>query len=546
MRTSSQGPKRQPSTEAEQTMQQLWARVLGIEADSIGLDDSFFRLGGDSIAAMKLVGEARRTGLQLSVADIFRHPTLAVLACVQPSQYSNALEVVPAFSLLSPTLKDAIFSAAKPFGCSLPMNNVMDIVPASYTQESYIANGVRAAREAFNYFFLDLGSTLDVEVLKASCRALLDYFPILRTHFIYFQGKLYQVIPRHQDLLFLTFEVDGPLAEESQTIHMRDLDQASPLGLPTSFMLVRSAAGMNRLVVRLSHAQYDGVCLPVMLRTLATIYQQEPLHPTTGFHNFLAYVRGRHSLSVHYWRDLLAGSYITNITSKICPKACKDIALRKIKVERTMYTPQLPAGLTMASLVSSAWAVVLSHIGGEEDVVYGLVVAGRNSNLPGITELMGPCVNSVPVRVQPSSAITAAELLRSVQDQYISLGESDSIGFSDIVQHCTDWPAKSEFDSTVKHQNIEEQPEIQFAGETTKLHWFENPYIVPRQLEVLSHPRGNNLTITISGNTGILTDQSAEKLLTMLCDTIIQLSGNLKTRLAACKSLLPTCTWDDG
>ncbi|KAI2484863.1 EntF Non-ribosomal peptide synthetase module protein [Pyrenophora tritici-repentis] len=530
MRTSSQGPKRQPSTKAEQVMQQLWARVLGIEADSIGLDDSFFCLGGDSIAAMKLVGEARRTGLQLSVADIFQHSTLTVLACAQPSQYSNALEVVPAFSLLSPTLKDAIFSAAKPFGCSLPMNNVMDIVPASYTQELYIANGVRAAREAFNYSFLDLGPTLDVEVLKASCCALLDYFPILRTHFIYFQEKLYQVVPHHQDLCFLTFEVDGPLAEESQAMYMRDLDQASPLGLPTSFMLVRSAVGMNRLIIRLSHAQYDGVCLPVMLRTLATIYQQEPLHPTTGFHNFLAYARGRHSLSVDYWRNLLAGSYITNITSKICPKAYKDTALRKVEIERTMYTPQLPVGLTMASLVSSAWAVVLSHISGEEDVVYGLVIAGRNSNLPGISELMGPCVNSVPVRVQPSSAITAAELLHSVQDQYISLGESDSIGFSDIVQHCTDWPAKSEFDSTVKYQNIEEQPEIQFAGETTKLRWFENPYIVPRQLQVVSHPRGNNLTITISGNTGILTEQSAEKLITMLCDTIIQLSGNLEQR----------------
>ncbi|EFQ92914.1 hypothetical protein PTT_09891 [Pyrenophora teres f. teres 0-1] len=75
--TSSQGPKRQPSTEAEQTMQQLWARVLGIDADIIGLDDSFFRLGGDSIAAMKLVGSARRTGLPLSVADIFRYPKLA-------------------------------------------------------------------------------------------------------------------------------------------------------------------------------------------------------------------------------------------------------------------------------------------------------------------------------------------------------------------------------------------------------------------------------------------------------------------------------------
>ncbi|KAE8822122.1 hypothetical protein PTNB85_10511 [Pyrenophora teres f. teres] len=54
MRTSSQGPKRESSTEAERTMQQLWARVINVEPDSIGLDDNFFLLGGDSIAAMKL------------------------------------------------------------------------------------------------------------------------------------------------------------------------------------------------------------------------------------------------------------------------------------------------------------------------------------------------------------------------------------------------------------------------------------------------------------------------------------------------------------
>ncbi|EMD61778.1 hypothetical protein COCSADRAFT_121744 [Bipolaris sorokiniana ND90Pr] len=542
MRTSSQGPKRESSTEAERMMQQLWARVLSIEPNSIGLDDSFFLLGGDSIAAMKLVGEARNVGLQLSVADIFRHPKLAALASLETKQCSTAIEEVPAFSLLSPTIKDAIFSAGKPFGCSLPIDNVMDVVPASYMQESFIRKGVRAPREAFNYFFIDLGTAVDVQVLEASCCALIDHFAILRTHFVYFQDKLFQVVPRHQDLPFSTFEVDGPLAEESQAIHMQDVVQTSPLGLPTSFMLVRTALGTNRLIIRLSHAQYDGVCLPIMLRALKTIYEQQPLHPTTSFHNYLAYIRGRHSLSIPYWRDLLASSHITNITSKLRSEARKDTALRLVKAERVMRTPQLPAGLTMASLVSSAWAVVLSHISGEEDVVYGLLVAGRNSNLPGITELMGPCLNFVPFRAHPGSTITAAELLRSVQDQYISLGESDSMGFDDIVQHCTNWPRNSEFDSFIQHQNIEEEPEFQFAGEATKLQWMKNPFAVPRQLAVVSYPRGDNLTIKIVGNTSILTDQCAENLLAMICNAIIQLSGNLEISLAACKASLPACT----
>ncbi|KAL7773083.1 hypothetical protein CFE70_003047 [Pyrenophora teres f. teres 0-1] len=464
--TARQESVQQPISPAEQKMQQLWARVLNIELDSFGLDDSFFRLGGDSIAAMKLVGEARRTGLQLSVADIFRHPRLIDLASLKSTCCSSVVEEVPAFSLLSPVMKDAIFSVTEPFGSSLPIDDVTDVVPASYIQEFYIAKGVRAPREAFNYFFIDLSATVDIQVLQASCSALLNHFPILRTHFIYFQGKLYQVIPRHQDLPFSIFEVNGALAEESQAIYMRDLDQTSPLGLPTSFTLVRNASGMNRLIIRLSHAQYDGVCMPVIWASLASIYQQEPLLSSTGFYNYLA---------------------------------------------------------------------------GEEDVVYGLVVAGRNSDLPGITELVGPCLNFVPVRARPYSTRTSEELLQSIQDQYISLGESDSMGLDDIVQHCTDWPANSEFDSIVQHQNIEEQPEIQFAREITKLQWFENPFAVPRQLSVLSQPRGDNLTIAIGGNTGILTDQCTEKLLTMLCDTILQLSGNLETRLAACKSFLSTC-----
>jgi aryl carrier-like protein len=80
MRTSSEGPKRQPTSKTEQMLQQLWAQVLNVKASSIGLDYSFFCLGGDSIAAMKLVAKARREGLQLAAVDVFRQPKLKHLA----------------------------------------------------------------------------------------------------------------------------------------------------------------------------------------------------------------------------------------------------------------------------------------------------------------------------------------------------------------------------------------------------------------------------------------------------------------------------------
>ena len=80
MQTAGRGTKRQPTTQVEQQMQRIWAQVLNIDPATIGLDDSFFQLGGDSIAAMKVVSEARKVGVELAVADIFRHPRLEHVA----------------------------------------------------------------------------------------------------------------------------------------------------------------------------------------------------------------------------------------------------------------------------------------------------------------------------------------------------------------------------------------------------------------------------------------------------------------------------------
>ncbi|KAF2098826.1 acetyl-CoA synthetase-like protein, partial [Rhizodiscina lignyota] len=52
-------------TDLERRLQGFWADVLGLGADSIGTQDNFFQLGGDSIAAMRLVSMARANGLDL-------------------------------------------------------------------------------------------------------------------------------------------------------------------------------------------------------------------------------------------------------------------------------------------------------------------------------------------------------------------------------------------------------------------------------------------------------------------------------------------------
>ncbi|MFJ4153076.1 alpha/beta fold hydrolase [Streptomyces galbus] len=70
---------RQPRTAHERVLCDIFADVLG--TPGIGIDDNFFELGGHSLLALRLVSAIRSaTGLNVSLADLFRDPTVGALA----------------------------------------------------------------------------------------------------------------------------------------------------------------------------------------------------------------------------------------------------------------------------------------------------------------------------------------------------------------------------------------------------------------------------------------------------------------------------------
>jgi hypothetical protein len=67
-----------PATPAEAALAEAWQAALGLS--ELGVTDGFFKLGGDSIAAIKAVAEARRRGLSLTVDDLFEDHTIRSIA----------------------------------------------------------------------------------------------------------------------------------------------------------------------------------------------------------------------------------------------------------------------------------------------------------------------------------------------------------------------------------------------------------------------------------------------------------------------------------
>lgn len=69
----------QPALDA--ALRTLFATLLEVDPDTIGDDDDFFELGGDSLLVIKLVARIRRTlSRELSPGDVFDHPTVGSLA----------------------------------------------------------------------------------------------------------------------------------------------------------------------------------------------------------------------------------------------------------------------------------------------------------------------------------------------------------------------------------------------------------------------------------------------------------------------------------
>jgi amino acid adenylation domain-containing protein/FkbM family methyltransferase len=82
-----------PRPGIESDVAAVWQTVLGVPA--IGVHDSFFDLGGDSIRAVALVGALREAGFDISVRDVFAHRTIARFVKVLGERSAERLDAPP-------------------------------------------------------------------------------------------------------------------------------------------------------------------------------------------------------------------------------------------------------------------------------------------------------------------------------------------------------------------------------------------------------------------------------------------------------------------
>ncbi|KAF2259745.1 hypothetical protein CC78DRAFT_53242 [Lojkania enalia] len=452
--------------EKEEKLRTLLSRILSLPKDKIASSDSFFNLGGDSIGAMRLVSEARSQGLKLTVAHVFQSKSLSDLAARAENVATTKMDLAP-FGALGNEKDLHTPEAIQPLLVNQTWK-IADIYPTRPLQELAVNGTVYLPRYSVRYELIQFPDPINNARLLQACQELVNRNEVLRTIFVKHHGHCLGVVL--ESLQAPSETILSPEGTElmgfANDYINKDIELPKPYGSSfVSFTLLNSSTGASCLVFRISHAQYDEICLPLVFEQLSALYTGTAVPESEPFSKHVNHVvQSNLPVSIPYWKGLLSGSHMSIFKPSI------PITSRKSSyIYRDFDISSRPKDLTIASLPTAAWAIVLANRLGVLDVLFGEVVSGRNIDCPGADKIIGPTWQYIPVRITFQPSWTHLDLLRYVQNQHIESAAYEGMGLSEIVRECTDWDEKEVtwFDSVV-HQAPQWVESMEFGGTKAK------------------------------------------------------------------------------
>jgi amino acid adenylation domain-containing protein len=336
------------------------------------------------------------------------------------------------------------------------MKNVEDVYTLSPTQEGILAQSLYAEKPDiyFRQMTCSLHGNLQVEALRQAWQQVLDGHSILRTAFVWegLESPL-QIVRRRVTLPWQQLDWRSVSSAEQEKRLAAFLDEDQERGFELSqaplmrLALAQLADERYRLIWSDHHLLLDGWSKSLLFKELLLRYEalsrerQAGISPSRPFSDYIAWLKRQNmSEGEAFWRAKLKGF------SAPTPLGVERIAAGRAKEKRydTRYlhfttdetaTVQAFArrqSLTLNTLVQAAWAVLLSRYSGEEDVVFGAVVAGRPAELEGAEQLVGIFINILPVRARVSPQSRLRPWLREIQEAHVASRRYEFISLAQI------------------------------------------------------------------------------------------------------------------
>ena len=394
---------RAPGNPVEEVLAGIYAQVLGLER--VGVDDSFFELGGDSLSAMRLVA-AINTSLDagVGVRALFEAPTVARLAPRIGGQAGERPAVEPLVAVERPA-----------------------VVPLSFAQSRmWFIDQLQGPSPIYNMAVaLRLGGRLDAEALGAALVDVVGRHESLRTLFVAVEGIPEQLVvpPERADFGWHVVDASGwpasRLGEAIDAAVRYSFDLANQI--PLRARLFRVAEDEHVLVAVVHHIAADGWSVTPLVRDLGVAYAGRCAGQAPGWAplavQYVDYTLWQRAQlgdladsgspiagQLAYWEQALAGmpERLVLPTDRPYPPVA-DYRGASVAVEWPAELQQRVARVarehnaTSFMVMQAALAVLLAKLSASTEVAVGFPIAGRRD--PALDELVGFFVNTLVLRV---------------------------------------------------------------------------------------------------------------------------------------------------
>ncbi|WP_435404969.1 amino acid adenylation domain-containing protein [Mycolicibacterium chitae] len=433
---------RAPTTPTEEILAGIYAQILGL--DRVGIDDSFFDLGGDSLSAMRAIAKINtHLDAGMPVRAIFDTPSVAHLA----------LRVGEGFAGRAPL-------AAQERPPHLPLSFAQQRL--WFLDQLQGPSSIHSMPIAYR-----ISGTLDTDALGRALNDVLDRHESLRTVFAAADGIPRQVVlpPERADFGWRVVDAQGwstqrlSAAIAAVVQHRFDLSRE----IPMRATLLQTAEDEYVLVAVVHHIAADGASIAPLVADLTEAYAARlEGHPpdwmplpvqyadyTLWQRQWLGTEDDSDSVisgQLSYWEQALAGlpERLELPTDRPYPPVA-DYRGASVTVHWPAQLQQQVAQVarehnaTSFMVVQAALAALLGGLSACNDVAVGFAIAGRND--PALDDLVGFFVNTLVLRVDLGGNPTAAELVAQVRQRSLSAFDRQDVPFEVLVERLN--PARS-------------------------------------------------------------------------------------------------------
>ncbi|EID79114.1 non-ribosomal peptide synthetase, partial [Rhodococcus opacus RKJ300 = JCM 13270] len=294
---------------------------------------------------------------------------------------------------------------------------------------------------------IDLEGAVDAERLRAAAAGLLARHSSLRTAFVYDDGVPAQLVVDTVDVPWreVDLTLDGP-APDTELARLLDEDRSARFDLtrPPLLRLTLFHTAPERFVLAVTnhHIILDGWSMPLLVRELLVRYAADGdpagLPEPPSYRTYLDWVATRDAeASVRAWERALDGVEEPTLVAPHASPALYGVP-HELDVELPapvrggLAAAAERAGVTVNTVIQAAWGMLLSRLLSRDDVVFGATVSGRPPQLPGVENMLGLFINTVPVRVRVDPDESVARLLARLQDEQTSLLDHHHLGLGEI------------------------------------------------------------------------------------------------------------------